>query len=126
MPNRKPDIPTSMEDVADLFGYGVALQLMQTYGGQDVEFPKKLRDGHEWFSIFGADVAHDLCHFLSGQRMYVPRGGARQTLQEIKALEKLGKKRHEMARLLRVSERHIRRLSNSDPPSTPLFPELDD
>ena len=126
MPNRKTDIPTSMEDVADLFGQGVALKLMRLYGGQDVEFPKNLRDGHEWISVFGAGIAHELCHFLSGQRMYVPRGGARQTLREIKALEKLGKKRHEMAKLLRVSERHIRRLSESAHTANLLFPELDD
>lgn len=120
------EVPASMEDVVDVFGLGVAIKLMSLYGGQDVLFPKKLREGHLWHSVFGADIAEKLCHHLSGQKMYVPRGGARQTLREIKELEKLGKKRHEIANILRVSERHIRRVSNTIPPPAPLFPDLDD
>lgn len=119
------DIPASMEDVVDVFGLGVAIQLMSLYGGRDVLFPKKLREGHLWYTVFGADIAEKLCHHLSGQKMYVPRGGARQTLREIKELEKRGKKRHEIARTLRISERHVRRLAGSDPPPMPLFPDLD-
>ncbi|SLN38307.1 Mor transcription activator family protein [Aquimixticola soesokkakensis] len=120
------DLPSSLWDVADVFGLGVTLKLMQHYGGQDVLFPKRIREGHEWIGLFGEDVAHELCHFLSGQRMYVPNGKPLQMRTQVKKLEMIGKKRNEMSRMLGISERHIRRLSKAEPPPTPLFPDLDD
>nr|WP_321511144.1 helix-turn-helix domain-containing protein [uncultured Celeribacter sp.] len=116
-------LPASLEDIELVFGTGVAVKLMQHYGGRDVLFPKSLKAGHEWFKIFGEETAYKLCHHLSGQRMYVPSGRRVSRRIEIKKLEEAGKKRHEICRMLDLSERHIRRLSNADPPPIPLFPD---
>lgn len=119
-------LPASLEDIELVFGVGVAVKLMQHYGGRDVLFPKSLKAGHEWFEIFGEETAYKLCHHLTGQKMYVPSGIPQRRRYEVKKLEAQGKKRHEISRILGVSERWVRHLSNNAPPETPHFPNLFD
>jgi len=71
-------VPPSLVDVAETVGLSAAIKLMQHYGGQEVQFPRLPRRNHEVISVLGEEDAYALCHFLSGQRIYVPHGRARR------------------------------------------------
>jgi Mor family transcriptional regulator len=118
-------LPNSLLDVADTFGLGVVVKLMQHFGGQEVEFPLRPRPGHELISVLGEEQANALCHFMSGQRVYVPHGKSRRLPAEVTKLENTGLARREIARRLGISQRHVRRLANAPPPALPLFPDHD-
>lgn len=115
-------VPSSLIDVAETFGLGVALTLMQHFGGQEVEFPRR-RPAPSLVKALGEQRAWDLCHFLSGQRIYVPHGKSRLKRLEVQRLSESGRGRREIAVALGISQRHVRRLANRPPDQLPLFPE---
>lgn len=128
LPTEIDDLPSSLIDVAETFGLGVALGLMQQFGGQELEFPRRFRATRspcrEIASVLGEDLAQQVCDFLAGVRVYVPNGKVRRLRPQIEALQSSGRDRREIARLLGVSQRHVRRLANRDPDEMPLFPDL--
>ncbi|TQD37456.1 helix-turn-helix domain-containing protein [Rhodobacter capsulatus] len=117
-----PDVPESLVDVAETFGLGVALSLMQHFGGQEVEFPRR-KPSAELVKVLGEDAAAKLCHFLSGQRLYVPHGRSRMRRLDVQRLADTGRGRREIAATLGISQRHVRRLANRSPDQLPLFPD---
>ncbi|PTV94037.1 Homeodomain-like domain-containing protein [Rhodobacter aestuarii] len=118
---RNFDVPESLVDVAETFGLGVVLTLMQQFGGQEVEFPRN-KPSSALVKAFGEERARDLCHFLSGQRLYVPHGRAAKKRLEVQRLAETGRGRREIAAALGISQRHVRRLANRPPDQLPLFP----
>jgi len=117
-------LPGSLIEVAETLGLGTALKLMQHYGGQEVNFPLRLKDGHELISLLGEEQANALCHYMSGQQLYVPHGRRSLRRQEVEKLRANGMTRSQIARALGISQRHVRRLANGDPPEQlPLFHE---
>lgn len=119
----RSEVPDSLIDVAETFGLGVALTLMQQFGGQEVEFPRR-KPTRELVNALGEDTAGELCHFLSGQRLYVPHGRARLKRLEVQKLSESGRGRREIAAVLGISQRHVRRLANKPPDQLPLFPDF--
>lgn len=117
------ELPASLLDVAETFGIGVALTLMQQFGGLEVEFPRR-KPSAELVKALGEDLAGELCHFLSGQRLYVPHGRARLKRLEVQKLSESGRGRREIAAVLGISQRHVRRLANKPPDQLPLFPDF--
>lgn len=116
-------IPESLHDVAETLGLGVALRLMQHYGGQEVEFPRRLKDEHELISVLGRSDAEKIVHLMSGARVYIPHGRSATKRLEVERLEADGKARREIAKALGLSQRHVRRLANKPPDQLPLFPD---
>ena len=127
LPSQLDDVPDSLLDVAETFGLGVALRLMQEFGGQELEFPRRFRETRQpcraIVELLGADVGEQVCHFLAGMRVYVPNGRVRRLRPEIASLQASGRDRREIARLLGISQRHLRRLANKPPDPLPLFPD---
>jgi hypothetical protein len=121
------DLPESLIDVAETFGLGTALRLMQHFGGQELEFPRRFHPRREpcqgMVEALGEDLGQRVCHFLAGTRVYVPNGKVRRLRPEVEALQTSGRDRREIARMLGISQRHVRRLANRPPDQLPLFPD---
>lgn len=117
-------MPLSLVDVAEALGIGIAIKLMQAFGGQEVKFPKQPKADHEVIKAFGEDDGYRLCHFLGGQLIYVPHGRSRRSARDaIAALEAAGHDRRAIARILGISQRHVRRYAKDarDPRQFRLF-----
>ncbi|MBC9246726.1 hypothetical protein H4P12_08375 [Paracoccus sp. 11-3] len=109
------DLPTSLVDIADALGLRVALKLMQNYGGMDVRFPARPKSDHPVIKALGETDAIALCHFLSGQSIYVPRRPSPGSVRaDVHRMEAAGYDRAAIAQELRISMRHVRRLANGD------------
>ncbi|BCH58537.1 hypothetical protein GOZ89_23805 [Agrobacterium vitis] len=107
------DLPHSLRDVAETLGLDVALKLIGSFGGQEIKFPKRPHDGHPVIAALGKDAGYALCEFMSGGMIYVPHTRSRRSIRlDVLALEKSGKERGEIARILGVSQRHVRRMAN--------------
>lgn len=113
---QKP-LPTSILEIADTLGTAIALRLMQEFGGLEIKLPLKPAADHEIIQVFGEQDGLALCQYLGGQLFYVPHGRIRRTARaEIQALEAAGKDRGQIARILGISQRHVRRAANSPDP----------
>lgn len=112
LPARLADIPTSLIDVAEQLGLQVVVDLIEHFGGLEVKFPVRPRADHPIIKALGEDAGHALCEFLGGQSIYVPHNRAGSTKADVLALEARGLDRGEIARLLRISQRHVRRIAN--------------
>lgn len=116
LPARLDDIPMSLVDVAETLGMGVAVKLMQTFGGQEVKFPKAPGPDHPVIKALGETDGLALCEFLGGSLIYVPHGRARKSSRpEILKLQEAGHDRRAIARMLGLSQRHVRRQANAEP-----------
>lgn len=128
LPPARRELPASLLDVAEALGLRVALGLMQHFGGRDVKFPRDPAPDHEVVKALGEADAKAVCAFLSGQQVYVPHNRARRSYRPaVLDMQRRGMSRVEIARALGLSERHVRWLANrpADPPSLPLFPEIE-
>lgn len=110
------DLPNSLQDIAETLGLNVALKVIEHFGGQEIKFPVRVRDDHEVCQALGKEDAAALCQFLGGSLIYVPHMRARRSIRlDVLALEDAGRERREIARILGVSQRHVRRMANIRP-----------
>lgn len=124
LPARIDDLPMSLVDVAETLGLRVALALIQHFGGCDLRFPVRPGVDHPVIKALGETDGFALCHFLNGQRFYVPHARRpRSILADVKRMEAQGMARGAIARALGVSQRHVRRMSarRHDPCQPDLF-----
>lgn len=106
-------LPVSLQDVAETLGLPIVLKLIEHFGGAEIKFPKHPADDHPVLLALGKEDGKALCEFLSGGFIYVPHGKARKSIQrDVLTLQDQGKERREIARLLGVSQRHVRRMAN--------------
>ncbi|AEI71111.1 hypothetical protein [EBPR siphovirus 4] len=115
-------LPESLLDLAETLGVRVALKLMQEFGGQDLRIPKNPRPDHPIIKALGEEDGRAVCHFMTDQSIYVPHARATTRRLSVQQLAETGRTRAEIARLLGVSTRHVRRLSKApDPRQNDLF-----
>lgn len=117
-----PTLPESLIDLAETLGIRVALKLIQEFGGQDLRIPKNPKPDHPIIKALGEEDGRAVCHFMTDQSVYIPhaRAGARRL--SVLELTAGGRTRAEIARLLGVSTRHVRRLAKApDPRQNDLF-----
>ena len=122
-------LPVSLVDVAETLGLPIALKLMEQFGGAEIKFPKRPADDHPVLAALGKEDGRALCDFLSGGFIYVPHGRRRKTIRrDVLTLQEQGKDRREIARMLGVSQRHVRRMANKvqDAAQIDLFPKGED
>lgn len=106
-------LPNSLVDVAETLGLEVALKIISHFGGQEIKFPKRPHDNHPVILALGKQDGYAVCEFLSGCFIYVPHMKARRSIRmDVLALQRTGKERQEIARILGVSQRHVRRMAN--------------
>lgn len=106
-------LPASLVDVAETLGLGVALALIQNFGGQDVKWPVNPRPDHPVIKALGEATGRAVCEYMGGQPLYVPHARpTRSAKGEIAELEARGMDRAAIARALGISMRHVRRMAN--------------
>lgn len=110
------DLPASLIDLAETLGLGVALKLVQAFGGQEVKFPRRPGPEHPVIKALGDRDGFAVCEYLGGEMIYVPHGRAAANRRAVAGLEAKGHTRGEIARMLGISQRHVRRLANGDAP----------
>jgi len=117
-------LPESLIDLAETLGVRVALKLMQEFGGQDLRIPKNPKSDHPIIKALGEEDGRAVCHFMTDQSVYIPHARAHTRRQSVQELAATGRTRAEIARLLGLSTRHVRRLDNApDPRQDDLFQE---
>lgn len=117
LPARADDLPMSLVDVAETLGLAVALKLIAAFGGQELKFPRRPRPEHPIIKALGETDGHAVCEFLSGSMIYVPHGRTGANRRAVIGLQDKGHSRGEIARLLGISQRHVRRLANEGAPA---------
>lgn len=111
------NLPASLQDVADTLGVGIALKLTTHFGGTEISFPKKPSDDHPILLALGKEDGTTVCKYFAGQLVYVPHLRPRKSARrEVMALQDEGKERREIARMLGISQRHVRRVANKPEP----------
>jgi hypothetical protein len=109
-------IPESMQDIAEVLGAGIVFALIEHLGGTEIKVPYKLREGHRLEAI-GRPQALMLCEYFPERKIHIPLNLDRSRLKlQVDELEKRGLKRREVARELGITQRHVRRLANKEPP----------
>ncbi|HBD91797.1 MAG: hypothetical protein A2092_11995 [Rhodobacteraceae bacterium GWE1_64_9] len=121
------DLPASLIDVAETLGLRVALALIQNFGGRELRVPVRPAPDHPLIIALGEQDGFAVCHFLAGQTIYVPLGRAGGLRRNAATLDAKGYDRGAIARMLGISQRHVRRLLNDeadqDSRQGSLFPE---
>jgi hypothetical protein len=110
LPARMEDIPASLVDVAEEVGIRPVLALIEAFGGLEMSFPESPSADHRLVKALGEADAKAICSVLGGQTTYVPRNAARKTASEVRRLELEGLGPDQIARKLKISVRHVRRL----------------
>lgn len=121
-------LPTSMQEIAEALGVGIVFALVEHFGGTEIKVPYKFKEGHR-LEILGREQAEMLCHCFPEKKIDVPLTLDRRKLKrQVDALADRGLRRWEIARELGISQRHVRRLANREPPDEDqydLFSGLD-
>jgi len=117
-PTETQGLPASLVDVAETLGLSVALKLIQAFGGQDLKFPRRPGPDHPVIKALGETDGYAVCKYLAGSMIYVPHGRAGARRRAVADLSEKGHSRGRIARLLGISQRHVRRLANDDVPTT--------
>lgn len=113
-------LPHSLIDIAETLGLPLALRLMAAFGGQELRIPKEPVPGHPILKALGETDGRALCQYLADEKIYVPHGRpARNARAAVLELERKGRSRREIARLLGLSQRHVRRMANRGDPDQP-------
>lgn len=114
LPNNLNEVPRSLVDVAEVFGIGLFIRFVQHFGGTEIKFRRHPGDDHPVVLALGKEDGLALCNFLSGQTVYVPHMRSRRNVRrDVLSLQEQGKSRAEIARLLCISQRHVRRVANA-------------
>ncbi len=116
MSTRGKSVPSSLVDVAETLGLPIAFKLIEHYGGTEIKFPKYPAADHHVLQALGKDDGLALCNFLSGGLIYVPHMRVRRSARaDVLSLQEQGRSRREIALLLGISQRHVRRMANRGP-----------
>lgn len=124
LPVRTEGLPASLIDLAETLGLPVALRLIQAFGGQELRFPQNPPSDHPIIKALGETDGYAVCDYLGGAMIYVPHGRAGANRQAVAGLAAKGHRRREIAKILGISQRHVRRLANE--PAEPRQPDLFD
>jgi len=110
-------LPESLRELAETLGLRMALKLIRHFGGTEIKPPKKPAADHPIVVALGNEDASALCSYLHGGLMYVPHMRARRSVRsDVLNLQAGGKERREIARMLGISQRHVRRMANKPAP----------
>lgn len=113
-----PDIealPKSIRDIAETLGMTIVFQLVEHFGGVELRIPHSLKPDH-MLMVLGEEHAKMLCRYCPEDTIHVPMSlFGKRLKKQIDALEERGFKRWQIARELNISQRHVRRLANTEP-----------
>lgn len=111
-------LPSSVQDIAETLGIRIVFKLVSHFGGVELRIPHKLKPDHK-LMVLGLEDAEALCQFCPAETILVPITLDRRRLaKQVNQLASRGFKRWEIARELKISQRHVRRLANGEPQNT--------
>ncbi|KPU83933.1 hypothetical protein JI58_06925 [Marinosulfonomonas sp. PRT-SC04] len=99
--------------LAQTLGQGIALLLIEHFGGFELRVPKEMREDHDIAKRIGYDNACALSKYAGGGRLYIPCQPPTAKLkrdQIIVQMIEAGKTRPEIARHLGMSTRNLQRI----------------
>ncbi|CAM3394979.1 regulatory protein, luxR family [Paracoccus aminovorans] len=103
----------AMAYIADMLGAGLRDKMVATMGGTSIKIPtriKALTDEHPLVRNLGRLDAEELVAIMPGESFYIPNGSANTGRRDaVLALITEGKNNQEVARILGISERMVRR-----------------
>lgn len=111
-PDRIDALPQSLIDLAETLGLRVAVALIEHFGGLELRIPKNPPPDHPILTALGREDGLAVCRFMGGLSVYIPRGGYGNRWRQARDLSQKGLSRGQIARILGVSQRHVRRLAN--------------
>ena len=107
------ELPVSIQDIAEALGMKIVVKLVEHFGGVELRIPHNLKPDHK-LMVLGREDAEALCNFCPEDTILVPVCLDKKRLKkQVHDLEQRGLKRWEIARQLRISQRHVRRLANA-------------
>ena len=123
LPARIEDLPASLVDVAETLGLRVAVAMIEHFGGLEVRIPVYPGPEHPIIKALGDEDGYALCDLLRGQVVYIPNNRVASLRSQVGRLTARGNSIPEIARMLGLSQRHVRRLVNErpDPRQKSLF-----
>jgi hypothetical protein len=123
--SERPELPTSIEEIAETIGVRLALKLVQKFGGLEVQFPARPHDQHPIILELGKEDGYAICKYMGGNSYSVPHcRPPRNARAAVARLEAEGLSRAEIARRLGLTQRHVRRVANAPPTKQlSLFPD---
>ncbi|PHQ99512.1 MAG: hypothetical protein COB39_03400 [Marinosulfonomonas sp.] len=108
-------LPKSIQDIAESLGMGVVFALVEHFAGVELRIPHKLKPDHKLMAL-GEDYALMLCRFCPEDTIHVPMSLSGKRLKvQIDALQSRGFRRWQIALELNITQRHVRRLANTEP-----------
>ena len=115
LPTSIDDLPASLRDMAETFGFEVTWRFMQEFGGTELRLPEEPKADHPVLQVFGEDLGKQICFYHARIDIYVPRGAEidriRRSQQKRDTALKMAQEGHELneiAKVLEVSRRQIR------------------
>ena len=111
------ELPVSVQDIAEALGLRVVINLIENFGGVELKVPHKLKDSHKLLKL-GLEDANALCLYCPGDTLLVPKSLKHGNLAKRIAELEQHHTRDEVALILGVTQRHVRRVANSSPKPT--------
>lgn len=109
------ELPDSVADIAQTFGLKLVFLLVEHFAGVELRIPHTLKPDHK-LMVLGEENARLLCDYCPTDTILVPMSLNRAHLAaKVALLESHGVKRWKIARELGITQRHVRRLANSEP-----------
>ncbi len=118
------DLPEEMQSIADQFGLGLVMTLIETFPGLELRIPKKLREDHK-LRLLGDRWAQALCAHCPGETLNIPVSiGDLSRRELVRQLEGQGLSGSEIALQVGCTQRHVRRLRNQSDGKDPNQPDM--
>ncbi|WP_372090288.1 hypothetical protein P7L79_12745 [Tistrella mobilis] len=113
----KPEtLPGILAVVARLINVGAAMRLAETYGGgQPLYIPRDVRRDHDLARLLGWRQAQLVCRELGGEAYPVPSMTVLIRSHRARELRRQGRTYGQIARQLRITQRHAARLASDVP-----------
>lgn len=115
LPISLEDMPVSLIEIGETIGFGVVIKLVEHYGGLEITIPRCPGADHPVVAALGPRDAEALGALLGGGKIYVPHLHKHSSLEDVRACMAKNMEPKQIARHLKLSIRHVRRLMNETP-----------
>lgn len=109
--------PSVLRQVADLTSVTLAVRLAREFGGHKLYFPRRPWANHAIAKCIGFTALERLCEELAGEEFILPAATTYLRWLDSRALMVLGLRKPEIARVLKVTPRHLNHLTKGFDPA---------
>jgi Mor family transcriptional regulator len=112
----EPTYPGVFQEIREFIGDEATAKLVAQYGGTRIYIPLKLKTGHLFYQLLGAEIAHKLCCEFCGLEAEVPRDVRLQISQRNRLIlvdRDAGMTQSQLAIKYHLTQRSIRTITSS-------------